>query len=50
MRLSFGWIAKKTKSIRYTTIVYILTDFMGLAGLAFINGGYLKEKQHQRRT
>jgi membrane protease YdiL (CAAX protease family) len=41
MGLTFGWIAKKTRSIRYTTTAHILTDFMGLAGFAFLNGGYL---------
>lgn len=40
MGLTFGWVSKKTNSIRYTAIAHILTDFMGLAGLAFIGGGY----------
>ena len=40
MGLTFGWIAKKTKSIRWTAFAHILTDFMGLAGFAFIRGGY----------
>jgi uncharacterized protein len=40
MGLTFGWVAKKTNSIRWTTIAHILTDFMGLAGFAFIGGGY----------
>jgi membrane protease YdiL (CAAX protease family) len=34
--LVFGWIAKKTGSIRWTTLAHILTDFMGLAGLSFL--------------
>ena len=37
--LVFGWVAKKTGSIRWTTVSHILTDFMGLAGLAFLGGG-----------
>ena len=40
MGLTFGWVAKKTNSIRWTTLAHILTDFMGLAGFAFIAGGY----------
>jgi membrane protease YdiL (CAAX protease family) len=40
MGLVFGWVAKKTGSIRWTTISHILTDFMGLAGFAFLGGGY----------
>lgn len=40
MGLTFGWVSKKTGSIRWTTIAHILTDFMGLAGLAFIGDGY----------
>jgi len=40
MGLTFGWVSKKANSIRYTTIAHILTDFMGLAGLAFMGGGY----------
>jgi membrane protease YdiL (CAAX protease family) len=40
MGLTFGWVAKKTNSIRWTTLAHILTDFMGLAGFAFIGGGY----------
>ncbi len=40
MGLTFGWVAKKTNSIRWTTFAHILTDFMGLAGFAFIGGGY----------
>jgi membrane protease YdiL (CAAX protease family) len=40
MGLTFGWVAKKTGSIRWTTIAHILTDFMGLAGLVFIGEGY----------
>ncbi|MFQ5593045.1 MAG: CPBP family intramembrane glutamic endopeptidase, partial [Anaerolineae bacterium] len=38
--LVFGWVAKQTGSIRWTTTAHILTDFMGLAGLAFVGGGY----------
>lgn len=40
MGLTFGWVSKKTGSIRYTTIAHILTDFMGLAGFAFMGVGY----------
>jgi len=40
MGLVFGWVAKKTGSIRWTTVAHILTDFMGLAGLAFVGLGY----------
>jgi len=40
MGLTFGWVAKKTNSIRWTTLAHILTDFMGLAGFAFIGSGY----------
>jgi membrane protease YdiL (CAAX protease family) len=40
MGLTFGWVAKKTSSLRWTTFAHILTDFMGLAGFAFIGGGY----------
>ena len=40
MGLTFGWVANKSNSIRWTTLAHILTDFMGLAGFAFITGGY----------
>ena len=40
MGLTFGWVAKKSNSIRWTTLAHILTDFMGLAGFAFIGGGF----------
>jgi membrane protease YdiL (CAAX protease family) len=38
--LVYGWVAKKSGSIRWITISHILTDFMGLAGLVFLGGGY----------
>lgn len=34
--LVFGWVAKKTGSIRWTTAAHILVDFVGLAGLSFL--------------
>jgi membrane protease YdiL (CAAX protease family) len=34
--LVYGWVAKKSGSIRWTTIAHILVDFMGLAGLSFL--------------
>ncbi len=40
MGLVFGWVVKKTGSIRYVTIAHIFTDLMGLAGLAFVGLGY----------
>lgn len=40
MGLVFGWVAKKTGSIRWTTVAHILADFMGLAGFAFVGLGY----------
>jgi len=38
--LVYGGVAKNTNSIRWTTVSHILTDFMGLAGLAFVGMGY----------
>ena len=40
MGLTFGWVAKKTNSIRWTVFAHILTDFMGLAGFVFLGGGF----------
>jgi membrane protease YdiL (CAAX protease family) len=40
MGLVFGWIVKKTGSIRWVTVAHIFTDLMGLAGLAFVGFGY----------
>jgi len=40
MGLVFGWVTKKTGSIRWTTAAHILADFMGLAGFAFVGLGY----------
>ncbi len=38
--LVYGWVVKRTGSIRWVTLSHILTDFMGLAGLVFVAGGY----------
>jgi membrane protease YdiL (CAAX protease family) len=34
--LTFGWVTKKSGSIRYPVLAHVLVDFFGLAGLAFI--------------
>jgi len=44
-QLAFSWVwfldgLQKTGSIRYVKIAHIITDLMGLAGLAFVGLGY----------
>jgi membrane protease YdiL (CAAX protease family) len=40
MGLVYGWVVRQSGSLRWVTISHILTDLMGLAGLAFLGGGY----------
>jgi len=33
--LGHGWVAWRTRSIRWTVLTHILTDFLGLGGLIY---------------
>jgi hypothetical protein len=36
--LCWGWVAWRTRSIRWTVISHVLTDFMGLGALVYLRG------------